>query len=41
MASFREDRPSYPHVEKWSENIVKTELMVNFDQCLLTFLIIL
>lgn len=41
MASFREDRPSYPHVEKWPENIVKTELMVNFDQCLLTFLIIL
>ncbi|XP_070169900.1 UV radiation resistance-associated protein isoform X2 [Polyergus mexicanus] len=24
-----EDRPSYPHVEKWPENIVKTELMVD------------
>lgn len=39
MVSFREDRSSYPHVEKWPQNNVKTELMVNFDQCLLTFLI--
>lgn len=37
MASFREDRSSYPkHVEKWPQNI-KNESMVKFDQCFLIF----